>query len=438
MRRGFILLAGAAVIAGGAAVMGDERAPTASISGAPLAAPTASLVEEGAGSGAPAGAPAQASGATAARAPIDTLIDLDRIERVDDHYEAPLADGRRAVLTLDPELQTLAEKLLQQSRAPRGAIVMMAPDGRILALAGRRTEDPNGGLDGTYDWRLATDVWAPAASIFKIVTASALVDAGVGASDRVCYHGGVRSVMESNLTDSKRDSRCEDLAYGVAHSNNAILGKLAYQKLTPDRLTAMATKLGFAGALPGRELPGEAGKVALPETHDLEFAKAAAGFLGTHLSAAGGALLATTFANEGERPVPRLIASIDGAAQDVPPATRVLPASIAREVNKMMVGTCESGSAARTFRRHRTVTAAGKTGTLSTNEPFYMQHSWFVGFAPADKPEVVVSVVLGNPMSWHLRGHEVAKRLIDHALRDATSREKDRTASVERRSRKQW
>ena len=35
-----------------------------------------------------------------------------------------------------------------------------------------------------------------------------------------------------------------------------------------------------------------------------------------------------------------------------------------------------------------------------------MEHSWFVGFAPADKPEIVVAVLFGNPESWHLRGHE--------------------------------
>src|SRR5690606_35108602 len=105
--------------------------------------------------------------------------------------------------------QPLAEQLLNDSRAPRGAIVVMTPDGRILALAGRRTEDPKGSRDGIFDWRLATDVWAPAASVFKLVTASALVNAGVQADDKVCYHGGVRSVMESNLVDHKRDSRCE-------------------------------------------------------------------------------------------------------------------------------------------------------------------------------------------------------------------------------------
>jgi cell division protein FtsI/penicillin-binding protein 2 len=45
-----------------------------------------------------------------------------------------------------------------------------------------------------------------------------------------------------------------------------------------------------------------------------------------------------------------------------------------------------------------------------------MEHSWFVGYAPAEQPEIIVSVVLGNPENWHLRGHEAARRLIDRAL----------------------
>jgi len=457
MRRSLVLLTGAVIVAGGAALVGgDDRAPAASIDGAPLVA------------SAPITMPSQSPAMTAAEAarevaafealadkpgrdprakptpgtmPLGTLIDLDHIERVADHYEAPLKDGRRAVLTLDPELQSLAEKLLDESRAPRGGIVVMAPDGRILALAGRRTEDPKGSREGIFDWRLATDVWAPAASIFKLVTASALVGAGVGADDKVCFHGGVRSVMESNLVDSKQDSRCETLSYGVAHSNNAILGKLAYQRLVPDNLDGMARKLGFGpaagGALPGTELPGNYGSVTIPAAHDLAFAKTAAGFMNAQLSVAGGALLTATFANGGEQPVPQLIATIDGVAHAGGKPRRILPTATARAVAKMMVATCASGSAAKSFRRKETA-VAGKTGTLSRNEPFFMEHSWFVGFAPAEKPEVIVSVLLGNPESWHLRGHEAARRLIDRALLVATRREKDRTASAEPSARKQW
>src|SRR5262249_5479759 len=143
-------------------------------------------------SGADPGAVDRAPGPPSA-ASIADLIDLDRRELAADgaRYEAPLKDGRRAVLTLDPTLQALAEKLLSEARAPRGASVAMAPDGRILALAGRRSDPAAKGARASaaappgpipapaFDWRLATDVWAPAASVFKLVTASALVAAGV-------------------------------------------------------------------------------------------------------------------------------------------------------------------------------------------------------------------------------------------------------------------
>ena len=443
MRRSLGLLAGAVVVAGAAAMIApgsggsESRAPKAQIAGAALAPGESggATAEEVAAFEALADQPAAAAPSAAATAPSPAAvaealgIDLDKIERVGDRYEAPMKGGKRAVLTLDPDLQPLAEKLLNQSRAPKGAIVVLAPDGRILALAGRRTEDPKGSTKGTFDWRLATDVWAPAASVFKLVTAMALVDAGLKASSEVCYHGGKRSVMQSNLQDSKKDNRCESLAYGVAHSNNAILGKLAFQKLQPPALETAARTLGLYDALPSKELPGIAGILSLPKVHDLEFAKTAAGFLNVKLSVAGGALLAATFADRGQQPALRLVAAIDGQAVPAPAARRVISQEAADEVTKMMVGTCDSGSAAKSFGR-RDYKVAGKTGTLTRTEPFYMEHSWFVGFAPADKPEVIVSVLFGNPESWHLRGHEAARKLFDKAMKLAKTRNADRISGA--------
>ena len=347
-------------------------------------------------------------------------LNLDKVELVGDHYEAPLADGRRAVLTLDPRLQKQAEQLLDQARAPRGAIVAMAPDGRILALAGRRTEEPKGGKDGKLDWHLATDVWAPAASVFKLVTASALVAGGLDPDEKVAYHGGLRSVVESNLKDDRRDNNEASLTFGVAHSNNAIVGKLAYQHLEPNALESTAHDLGLGGPTPASlALAGTIAELALPHDKSLDFARAAAGFEGSRLSVLGGALLASTFADDGEQPVPRIIASIGGVAEPALPRHRVLAAKVAEAVAKMMVATCDFGSAARSF-RHHAVEVAGKTGTLATTQPFYMEHSWFVGFAPADQPQIIVSVLLGNPENWHLRGHEAAKRMIDLAVHRST------------------
>jgi hypothetical protein len=61
-----------------------------------------------------------------------------------------------------------------------------------------------------------------------------------------------------------------------------------------------------------------------------------------------------------------------------------------------------------------------------------------------------VSVVLGNPEDWHLRGHEAARRLIDHAIGGAightagraadraTDHDKDRTAKITSTNRVGW
>ncbi|MBX3159931.1 MAG: penicillin-binding protein [Deltaproteobacteria bacterium] len=413
-RRNHLVVAGAVAITGAAVFVGtgfgsSSPPPAAEIGATGSALDTAAFVNL-------ADKVAIAPAAAPKPAIPNLAVDLDKIVRDGDRYYAPLPDGKRATLTLDPNMQALAEKLLDESRAPRGGIVVMAPDGRILALAGRRTAEPKGGLSGTIDRSLATQPWAPAASIFKLVTAAALVDAGVDPAEKVCYHGGLRAVQDHNLKDDpKRDGRCDSLAYGIAHSQNAIVGKLAFQKLEPKKLEAEAKLLGWAGAYP--ELQAQVGgELMMGSARDLEFAQAAAGFSNTKLSALGGAVLAGTFAASGAQPVPRLVDAIDGVAVPGAPARRTVSPDTAAAVAKMMAGTCDKGSAARSFGGRRDNKVAGKTGTLTREEPFYMEHSWFVGFAPQQKPQVIVSVVLGNPESWHLRGHEAARRLIDRFL----------------------
>lgn len=361
-------------------------------------------------------------------------LQLDKAVLRGDAYELDLDGGRRVRLTLDPTLQRAAEKLLAQTRAPRAAVVVMAPDGRVLALAGRRTESPRGGKEGTVDPSLVTQVWAPAASIFKLVTAAALVRAGVTPSKKVCFHGGLRSVVASNLADSPRDNRCEDLSYAVAHSQNAIIAKLTHQHLTADALSTAAADLGFVGDITAQGLAARAGALTLPaaagdetpQKQQLELAKMAAGFRGSELSVLGGGLLATTLANRGIEVQPTIISAIiDGdTTQVVTPSRgrRVLPAKVADAVAKMMIGTCSEGSAAKAFRSRdnslpRDLKVAGKTGTLSRSEPFPMEYSWFVGFAPANDPQLTVSVVVGNTDDWWLKGHTVARELFETGLR---------------------
>src|SRR6185312_12619059 len=133
--------------------------------------------------------------------------------------------------------------------------------------------------------------WAPAASVFKLVTTAALLEAGVTPEEKVCYHGGVHSLEADNLEDHPElDGRCKSLAYGLAKSQNAILGRLASDYLEPQVLSRKAQAFGFGGA-PAFELPVASSTVAVP-AESLAFARTAAGFWNTSLSPLHGALIA--------------------------------------------------------------------------------------------------------------------------------------------------
>jgi peptidoglycan glycosyltransferase len=362
------------------------------------------------------------------------VVSLAGIHRREDKYLAPLEGGGEAVLTLQPRLQEAAEEVLAAYDLPFGAaVVLSVPDGRVLALAARSTVDPSLGPA-----ELALRPWAPAASVFKMVSAAALVsEGGLTAASRVCYHGGVSSVVADNLVDLPKVDRCDTLAFGLGKSQNAILAKLASQHLTPESLGRVAGSLGFGAQIPF-ELEVGPSDVFIP-SRPLEFARAAAGFWHSSLSVLHGAMLAATIANDGEMPLPRLIekaVGADGRPLVLPGrrAWRAIPAQAAREVGRMMLLTTTIGTARTTFRDKRgqrllPVEVAGKTGSLAYRgeagdpalpaawpDASYLGYSWFVGYAPADAPKVAFAVLLANRAIWHIKAPFLAKRLVAEHL----------------------
>ncbi|ACY14906.1 penicillin-binding transpeptidase domain-containing protein [Haliangium ochraceum] len=334
-------------------------------------------------------------------------------------YVVHLGKRKHAVLTIDPEVQKAAEDALSRAKVSQGAIVVMGVDGRILALAGHRHGSEGSPRLGRH-LDLATSIWAPAASVFKIVTSAALVKAGVRPSSKVCYHGGFRSVESSNLSDDKaRDTQCGDLTVGVAKSQNAIMAKLAHRHLRAGTLRAMARAFGF-GVSPEFALPAEIGRVDIPAS-GLDFARVAAGFWHTELSPLGGALVANTVASGGLSVTPYIVDMVVEGQRITPvkpeKSQRVLPESVARDVARMMEATVEGGTATKGFQDLKKrpflpqTSVAGKTGTLMRNSP-YLEYSWFVGFAPSDAPQVSISVLLGNPPRWHLKAHTAARMVL--------------------------
>jgi cell division protein FtsI/penicillin-binding protein 2 len=307
-------------------------------------------------------------------------------------------------------------------------VLLNIADGKVLAMSGRSEADPS---ETAAD--LCLTPWAPAASIFKLVTAAALVSSGVDPDSRVCYHDGVHSVEASNLSGHPRlDRTCNSLAFGVAKSQNAILARLANDHLEPGLLERTARALGFGQAIPS-DVPVAPSNVSIP-SEPLSFARVAAGFWNTTLSPLHGAWLAATIARGGITPATHLLERVVDRAGSVVAglaggdgARRVLDERTARTVGQMMVGTTRYGTAKHAFhdRRGRPylrgIDVAGKTGSLNRKDGPYLAYSWFVGYAPANNPTVAVAVLLGNRESWSVRAARVARELLEGYFHDRSS-----------------
>lgn len=325
-------------------------------------------------------------------------------------FVAPAGD-KDVVLTLQPDLQSKLRRVLAEYRVPWGATVLLEPrTGRVLAMAEYSQAEPN-----ARD--ISLRALAPAASIFKIVTSAALLERGVEPQAEVCYHGGKHRIAKRNLTDDpRRDHHCLTLASALGRSANVVFAKLAGRDLPADVLRGVAGRFLFNAAIPFAK-PVEISRAEIPED-DFERATTAAGFGPVRLSPLHAALLAAIVANGGFFVPPQIVDRSDDTA--APPRrrpTRVIESSVASALAEMMRTTVTEGTARRVFRRTRhssplaEVTVAGKTGSLADREPF-RDYSWFVGFAPVEKPQVAVATVIVNERLWRVKAPFVARQAL--------------------------
>lgn len=334
-------------------------------------------------------------------------VDLSRIKETAGVFTAPLDDGTTATLTLDPALQKSARLLLAQARPREGAITLIhARTGRLLAFA----ETGNGVLTSSRQ---------PAASVFKLVTTTALLEQRVvSSSTEVCIAGGTHRIERRHL-EPPRAGRviCSPFGLALGHSRNAAYAQLATAHLSRDELADTARRFGFNQALPfDAKVP--LGTLSIPYG-DLDFARTAAGFSGSTLSPLGAAQLAFSVAAGGRRMRVRIVARTDDfeAPEGREMLGRVTDEWTATRLAKMMEVTVREGTSAEAFSDstgrpylpHMSV--AGKTGTLQPR-PDSPTASWFTGFAPSKKSEVVVSVLLVNGGTWRRKANEVARDML--------------------------
>jgi peptidoglycan glycosyltransferase len=350
------------------------------------------------------------------------LVGLDLASRrlEDETYLVEARGGDTAVLTLDASLQQHMEAYFARYEVPEAGLVAIDPSsGRVLAYVSHRGRD-------TAPADMARDASAPAASVFKIITGAALLDAGVPATQRVCYHGGESRLVASLLDPNPElDRTCATLAEAMGGSLNAVFARLADQRLDAPTLERYAHAFAFDQGLPF-DLESTPSTIEVP-TERLEFARTSAGFWHSHLSPLHGALIAATIANGGAMPRAAVVDHVIDADGHVvhrfEPQTyrQVIGRDTADALNRMMRLTVSRGTARRAFHDDRGrpflpgIAVAGKTGTLSEERP-YRGYTWWVGFAPADHPRIAIATLVVNTPEWRIKASHAAVEALRHYL----------------------
>lgn len=336
-------------------------------------------------------------------------IDLSRMTVSTDAATAPLTAGGVADLTLEPDLQRAADRLLAGAKPVEGAILVIdVRTGRMLALSETLHGRAAPGM-------VATRARAPAASVFKLVTTTALLNKYVSPARTVCIEGGEHGIESRHLHPARgATANCGPFQEALGFSRNAVFAQLAVRFLRREDLLETAAAFGF-NQQARFDTAAEAGTLTVPEDQ-LGFARAAAGFQGSTLSPLGAAQLAYTVALRGLAAKIHIVARAGDyeAPRRRELLGRTMKESVAIELRRMMEFTVHSGTALEAFTRDDgqsylgSVRIAGKTGTLEPGVSG-VTTTWFTGFAPSRAPRVVVTALVRNGPLWRRKASEVAR-----------------------------
>lgn len=342
--------------------------------------------------------------------------------------------GNDVVLTLDAELQEIAERglddALQEMRAEGGDVVFLDPrNGELLALASRQAGTKAATRASTF-----TDPFEPG-STAKLFTAAALIVHGrVDSNDAVFAEGGQwrmpinRSGRFRVITDAHKTTGNLTLARTIQVSSNVGMAKFS-SRLSPEEQFEMLRDFGF-GTPTGAEFPSESrGRLARPDKWQPMYTRASMamgyefGVTPVQLAAAYGAI-----ANDGLLLTPTLVREIRSPAGEVlyrhrpEPVRRVVTPKVAAQLREFMRGAVAEGGTGGEAQLAN-YSLLGKTGTAVRFEGGrYVPGEYTASFAalfPADDPQLVVVVKIDNPRGHYYGGltaAPVTRTMLQQAL----------------------
>lgn len=360
-----------------------------------------------------------------------------------EEVDSTIGDDLR--LTLDLELQTTAEDLLA---GKVGAIVAMDPrNGEILALASSPSFDPN-----SFSTRISQEAWNqlvsdpnrplqnraiqnayPPGSVFKLIMAEAGLDEGlVDESTRVFCRGSAFFYNRVFHCAVKQGHGSVDLENAIARSCNIFFYELG-RRLGISRIAEHAQALGL-GERTGIDLPSERSGV-MPSPEWKQRVRGAKWYVGETISVSIGQGAVTTtpiqivravgcIASGGRLTTPHVLLRAEGAADESRSRPERSVAIEAETMNRIRAGMWQSVNNWGTGRGAAIpgLDICGKTGTvqvisaerekeLNRNLPALEDHSWFVGFAARDNPEIAVVVFVEHGGKGGIAAAPLAKEI---------------------------
>ena len=366
------------------------------------------------------------------------------VRRLSDSVTGREPQGGNIITTLDPQAQEVAHEALGDSR---GAVVALDPrTGAVLAMVSRPSYDPARLssfepaeirsyyaqlTEATSDPLLNRTISKtyPPGSTFKVVTAAAALSSG-----DVTPTTQIPSPRELDLPQTSARLRnfgggscsgeTSTLADALRISCNTAFGALGLQ-LGADRLRSQAEDFGFGDD--SLRVPTKVATSVFPEDPDEpQTAQSAIGQFDVRVTPLQMAMVAAGIANGGEVMEPHLVREVqapDLSRLDQADRTvykRAVDEDVAQELTRMMELVVSDGSGVRA--QIPGVRVAGKTGTAqhAQGRP---PHAWFIGFAPADDPQVAVAVVIedggsvGSEATGGALSAPIARRVMSAVLR---------------------
>jgi cell division protein FtsI/penicillin-binding protein 2 len=368
-----------------------------------------------------------------------------RVTEIDRHKQEQVAwreqdveahDGLNVVLTIDSVIQHLLETAIagameKHSAASVTGVVIRPRTGEVLAMASVPTFDPNILNRSTADDRrnrIIEDCIEPGSTFKIVVVSGALNEHVVQLSDNFdCEHGHF-FFAGKNLHDHEQ--------YGImsveriiTKSSNIGAAKIG-MKLGEARLYDYIRDFGF-GSVTGLPLPAESSGIvhALKNWKKVSIAQIPMG-QGIAVTRMQMLMAMCAIANEGCLMRPMLVDRLEDSdhhvvAQYSPQRVRqvVKPEAARQMITALKTVVTPDGTAAGAAVPHYTV--AGKTGTAQKAEHgVYVPGKYvssFIGFLPADRPEVCISIVIDEPKGGHYGGllagpvfRDVASRVADY------------------------